>query len=67
MKKTDGERLSFSFAVGLPREVMAKIIDRLVARRQAEAWDAGEIAGFGEAMDGVDRSNPYRKGGRGKR
>lgn len=82
MKKTDGEKIAYvlnpegTIAAALWRKMVARKIDRLVARRQAEAWDecceawvAGGIpnATSRDFMKRAIRSNPYRKGKGGKR
>jgi len=76
MKKTDGERIAqkgWDMPAQKPSDTIANIarlIDRLVARRQAEAWDEcceAWIVPSLSSRDFVDRairSNPYRKGGK---
>ena len=59
-KRTAGERIAFSIAVGIPRELAAKIIDRAIRREKAKAWDEGYIAGANEIIYGQKPENTYR-------
>lgn len=64
MKKTDGERLMrkhFSGAFIYNTDAAAMDIDRLVARRQAEAWEALRELIVKHPALALSAKNPYRK------